>query len=64
MGSTMEPNAQAMARYLEKRGIAPAFCLDRFPYDATTNIYISSVAGDGIGAVREPPLQPDLPSFV
>ena len=39
MGSTMEPNAQASARRLEKRGVDPAFYPDQFHYDATTNTY-------------------------
>jgi transposase len=39
IGSTMQPNAQASARGLEKRGVDPAFYPDKFDYDATTNTY-------------------------
>ncbi len=39
IGSTMQPDAQASARRLEKRGVDPAFYPDQFHYDATTNTY-------------------------
>ena len=39
IGSTMQPDAQASARRLKKRGVDPAFYPDKFPYDATTNTY-------------------------
>jgi transposase len=39
IGSAMEPDAQASARRLEKRGLDPAFYPDKFPYDATINSY-------------------------
>jgi transposase len=37
IGSTMEPDAQATPRRLEKRGVDAAFYPDQFPYHATTN---------------------------
>jgi hypothetical protein len=37
MGSGMEPNAQAGAGRLLKRGVDPAFYPDKFPYHAATN---------------------------
>jgi hypothetical protein len=39
MGSTMQPDAQASARRLEKRGLDPAFYPHEFPYDTATNTY-------------------------
>jgi hypothetical protein len=39
IGSTMQPDAQASSRRLEKRGVDPAFYPDKFPYDATTHTY-------------------------
>jgi transposase len=43
IGSTMQPDAQASARRLEKRGVDPAFYPDKFPYDATPpHLYLSS----------------------
>jgi len=39
IGSRMEPDAQASARRLEKRGLDPAFYPDKFPYDAASNTY-------------------------
>jgi len=37
IGGGMEPNAQAVARRLQKRGIDPAFYPDKFPYDAASD---------------------------
>ena len=39
IGSTMEKDAEAVRRRLEKRGLDPAFYPQNFPYDPQTNTY-------------------------
>ena len=39
IGGGMEPNPQAVARRLEKRGVDPAYYPDKFPYAAATDTY-------------------------
>jgi transposase len=39
IGAGMEPNPQAVAKRLEKRGVDPAYYPDQFPYDAAKDTY-------------------------
>ena len=47
IGGTMQGDAEATARRLEKRGVSPAFYPQNFPYDAATNTY-TCPAGKGL----------------